>query len=108
MNRWKFALLSGRGYIKINGQVYKLDEKIYSKQKRAILILSVIIATVIVGLLIIRLFTDYDVGAYCIAAFCLYAFAYYLTCAFLTPKNIEDYITLQESEVTLTNDSVKE
>lgn len=107
MNRWKFALLSARGQAKINGQVYKIDEKIYNKQKIAIITLSVIFIVVFIGLFIIKLAIDYDTGAYCIAAFCMYSFAYYLLSVFLIPKDIENYITLQENDTTLEIDSIE-
>ena len=98
MNRWKFALLSGRGQAKINGLVYKIDEEIYRKQKNAIFILSVIFIAVIIGLIIIQLATNHDTMLDGIIAFCIYTIADYLLGVILIPKDIKNHVTLQEND----------
>lgn len=107
MNRWEFALLSVRDHAKINGQVYKIDGKIYEKQKRAIIALAVIFIAVIAVLVIAQLVTDFEAGVFCILAFCVYSFSDYLLNVLLIPKKIEDYVTLQEGNESVSIDSLE-
>lgn len=99
MTRWKFSRNQIKDYAVIDNKVYNLDIKVYYHQKKILWILWGVMILIFLSIVIIvykRNINVYYISLICLGIVVLNAILQYIVNTLLLPKDIENFVTLDQ------------